>query len=1727
MSANRQQMMNALAAAGIPIARNASASRVQSMYDQLIVQNAAEAQHENDANVHQNAANAAAVVQNAANAENAENAAAVVQNAANIDAVVQNADNNANADRNDVNANHAENLRADGARISDDESLMSDEIRLERRHDIENELLNAEYELYRRRRDTARMKREALREERELAAEENAAIVAEHRDIAVAAAPIAQIALPVAPVAAIVAPPANARRTEFHDIKYAVEVFTGEDPTYDVHDFIAQLDNVFELSNADERLRVYTVRQKTDRAAKLTLTNVMTYNAMKETLLDEFGRQLTPADIERLLRQRKWNRKEETAHYYVLYMEKLARRMGRDRLTEVQLVDTIIDGMCETYANAQFLHGSQTIRELKDRLRRYEHRFRTAVSTAATVVAQPSRTGSEVKPKPNATASSGSVTQTSATNVTAATRCYNCSKMGHLKNACPYPIRAAESCFKCWELGHRHQACPNPRKALPPMPTASQQVAAVMPIGTEDEADNWAALSAMNLVSVAFSNSLVQGTEFTDVFSLFDTGSPTSFVRESMLPYEVTDTLRTSKFVGFGGQQLKTYGRINCCLKFGNQTELLPLYIVPDKFMLPQMILGRDFLEKFRIYLTRCKLLYTKERLTRINDAMSTEIAKRTHFCALSPNELSIVNKFDLLRPLQPIAPLSASHCNRPDDVIAEESVHDKGKILTVVSQVTDIKRIENEPNELCGENELTDIEEVVGRPKPILGENLTQQQADELMQIINECYLMPDGIAVEPMQYEMQIRLTSDVPFHSPPRRLSPLEKETVQRTIDGLLRDGIIRPSNSPYASAIVLVDKKNGEKRMCVDYRGINKVTVRDNYPLPLIDDCIERLGGKNFYAVLDLESGFHQVKIEEASKKYTSFVVPNGQYEYERMPFGLKNAPAVFQRYVNGIFRDMTNESRIVIYIDDISFGSEGFDGFKLLVRDVLTRVTERGLKLNLSKCRFGSDRINYLGYTISADGIVPNDAHVAAIMNYPMPRNAREVKSCVGLFSYFRRFVPQFSTIARPLQALQHKDAIFSFDQECVDAFCRLRDHLITAPVLAIYDSKRTTELHTDASAHGYGAALMQKQDDGKFHPVSYYSRTTTAAESRYHSFELETLAIIYALRRFRVYLEGIPFKIVTDCNSLTMTLAKKQVNPRIARWALELENYNYVIQHRNGVSMGHVDALSRCHADGPADENGIYFAGEETIENLLFDEIPTDELPNEGLPKERYVRKSAAERKAGCGLVAMVNSDEIDFQLQVTQNRDPTIAKTRERLLEEEMSEYELTDGLVYRKDKNDRRLLYVPAEMEENVIRMIHERIGHQSVDKCRDKIRENYWFPQMRQKVERFIRNCIRCIMHSAPVRVSERNLYSIPKKPVPFDTIHLDHFGPLPSLISKRKHILVVIDAFTKYVKLYPTNSTSTREVTASLDKYFSYYSRPRRVIIDRGSCFTSDELSQYLSQRNIKQVKVAVASPQANGQVERVNRVIKSMLGKLSEPMNHGDWSNQLLRVEYAINNTTHSTTGQTPSMLMFGVEQRGEIVEQLTEYLNEKCTDETTRDLVKVRGKAAKAIDLSQKYAAGRAAQKNRSPKTYEVGDYIMIRNVDTTIGSSKKFIPQYRGPYVIHKILGHDRYVVRDVENCQLTQRPYDGVVEANRIRMWLEPTVAHETNLKTITHPPGTTDETAEPMHETPNNCANGITDDESDEEETNGDGEEKEIETIGLRRSARRTEPPERLNL
>lgn len=626
-------------------------------------------------------------------------------------------------------------------------------------------------------------------------------------------------------------------------------------------------------------------------------------------------------------------------------------------------------------------------------------------------------------------------------------------------------------------------------------------------------------------------------------------------------------------------------------------------------------------------------------------------------------------------------------------------------------------------------------------------------------------------------------------------------------------------------------------------------------------------------------------------------------------------------------------------------------------------------------MKLSKCRFAYRRID-LGYSVTEEGIRPNDGHVEAIKKLAYPTDAKGLQRILGLFSYMRMFIRSFSEIAKPLRMQLAKEARFDFNHECEQAFDNLKNRLVHGPVLAIFNPSREIELHCDASALGFGTALMQKQEDGHFHPVSFFSQAATPAESRYHSFELESLAIVYALRRYRVYLEGrkLGIQIVTDCNSLKLTLEKKQMNARISRWALELQEYDYTLQHRPGTSMAHVDALSRCHKlpEHPCSP---------------CDKLNTDTM-NESAP-------AAIE----CRVIAAVNEVENSFHIQVTQCRDPAIINLRSKLEAGPVDGYKMMDGLVFRESGKGQ---------------------------------------------------NCIQCIMYAAPVRPSERNLYCIKKEPVPFNTLHLDHFGPLPSLNSKRKHILSTMDAFSKLCKLYAVNSTSTKEVLACLEKYFEYYGRPRRIITDQATCFTSFEFTKKMMDWNIEHVKVAVGSPQANGQVERLHRTIKAMLGKLIEPISHADWVQELAHTEYAINNSKHRVTGFSPCELAFGLNQRGKTPDRLTEFIENEYHSPPARELNHIREVAVESINKSQRYLESYVNEKGKPAKTYAVGDLVVITNVDVSVGTNKKFVPHFRGPFVVHQVLKNDRYVIRDVENGQLTQRPYNNIIEAARLRLWV-----------------------------------------------------------------------------
>lgn len=836
--------------------------------------------------------------------------------------------------------------------------------------------------------------------------------------------------------------------------------------------------------------------------------------------------------------------------------------------------------------------------------------------------------------------------------------------------------------------------------------------------------------------------------------------------------------------------------------------------------------------------------------------------------------------------------------------------------------------------------------------------------------------------------KHEMKIKLKSDAPIYFRPRRLSYHEKEKLQAILDDLLGKGIIRPSNSEYASRVVLVRKKNNEIRLCVDFRELNKITIRDNFPTPLIDDNLDLLRDKRYYSALDLKNGFYHIKMHADSVKYTAFITPMGQYEYVRMPFGLTNAPRVFQRFISDIFHELIRSHNIIFYMDDLLIATEDLNEHLDILRRTFEIAATNGLKFRLDKCFFLRSVIDYLGYTVSQEGIKPNPENVESVRNYPIPTNPKAVQRFLGLASYFRRFIPSFSLKAKPLYDLIKKDVKFKFGEQELIAFETLKEHLIQAPILAIFSPLLETEIHCDASAKGLAGILMQKQKDGLFRPVRYLSKRTTEYESRLHSYELEMLAIVYTVQKLHVYLQGIKFKIVTDCAAVKMAFHKKIMNPRIERWIMEMSNYDYDIEHRSNTKMQHVDALSRCHN------------------------------------------------------ICVIEENSFEQNLNFAQNLDPRIRELQQELETTERKDFELHDGLVYRKTKND-VLFYVPEKMEKNVIVACHDDLGHTGIDKTMEYISRSYWFPEMKRKVSEHVANCLKCIAYNNKSGRQEGNLHPIPKGNLPFVTIHVDHYGPLSQTRKKNKYVFEIIDAFSKFVTLFAVKSVKTSEVLSCLKTYFRYYSTPLRIISDRGSAFKSADFEAFMDEYNIQHVKVAPFTPEANGQIERINRDLTPMLSKLTKL--GGNWDEILPEVEFAMNNTYCRAISDSPARLLFGVNQRDKN-DVMRYYLH----TESERNLNQLRTDASASIEKTQEYNRTYYNDKHKLPVKYEVGDFVMIKNVDVTPGIQKKLLPKFKGPYEVKKRLDNDRYLVGDIEGFQISQIPYESVCSPKNMKRWL-----------------------------------------------------------------------------
>lgn len=424
--------------------------------------------------------------------------------------------------------------------------------------------------------------------------------------------------------------------------------------------------------------------------------------------------------------------------------------------------------------------------------------------------------------------------------------------------------------------------------------------------------------------------------------------------------------------------------------------------------------------------------------------------------------------------------------------------------------------------------------------------------------------------------------------PIRQRPYRSSGTEHATIEKHVKEMLADGVIEPSQSPWASPVVLVAKKDGNLRFCVDYRKLNAVTRKDSYPLPRIDETLDQLGQAKYFTTMDLASGYWQVAMDSLDRDKTAFVTRSGLYQYLVMPFGLTNAPSTFQRLMNLVLAGLTWK-HCLVYIDDIIVFSPTFDQHITDLEDVLKRLSEAGLRAKLSKCHFAQAEVGFLGHIVGVHGVRPDPDKISAISNWKAPTNLHDLRSFIGLASYYRRFVRNFASIASPLHRLMRNDVKYEWGEQQQTAFNQLKQALISSPILVPPDFSREFILYTDASSYGLGAVLAQVNEAGEEHVVQYLSRSLIKAEKNYSTTERECLAIVWSIKALRPYLHGRHFTVVTDHTALTWLSTLKDPTNRLSRWVLSLQDYDYHVVYRPGLKHSNVDALSRqppTHGDG-------------------------------------------------------------------------------------------------------------------------------------------------------------------------------------------------------------------------------------------------------------------------------------------------------------------------------------------------------------------------------------------------------------------------------------------------------------------------------------------------------------------------------------------------------------
>ena len=868
-------------------------------------------------------------------------------------------------------------------------------------------------------------------------------------------------------------------------------------------------------------------------------------------------------------------------------------------------------------------------------------------------------------------------------------------------------------------------------------------------------------------------------------------------------------------------------------------------------------------------------------------------------------------------------------------------------------------------------------------------------------------------------------------VPPSRPTFRLSEKELVELKKQLEELVKAGFIRPSKSPFGAPILFVKKKDGTMRMCVDYRALNNITIKNSYPLPRVDELFDRLQGARFFSKIDLRSGYHQIRISEEDIPKTAFRTRYGHFEFLVLPFGLTNAPGTFMHLMHETFREFLDEF-VLVFLDDILIYSKTLEEHRRHVHKVLETLAKSKLYAKESKCEFFKTEVEFLGHLVGRNGVRMMEDKVAAVAEWPVPKNVRDVRAFLGTAGYYRKFIKDFSRIAAPITELTKEKVKFDWTSAHQKAFVTLKNAMQVAPVLVLPDPKLPYVIHTDASSYAIGAVLMQDQGKG-FQPIAFLSKKMLPAETRYPVHEQELLAIIHALSSWRHYLYGVKFKVMTDHHSLRYFKTQPVLSGRQSRWKDVIANFDFDIEYIKGELNPVADGLSR----RPDHSSELFSICQSSAELLQC-----------GIFNIDAVASSIAED------IELASVTDIDYQA--------ALAKRRSR-----SDKVQVKDGRLMYGDR-----VYIPNDLalQTRIIRECHDTPtgGHLGKEKTIEQVKRRFYWPGMDAVIQKYVTSCDSCQRNKPSQQSPMGLLQPLPIPNRPWQQVSMDLITALPNSRLGNDAIVVFVDKLTKMVHYVATTTNVTAPQLANIfmREVVRLHGVPESILSDRDPRFTAHFWRAFWSQLGTTLTMSTAYHPQTDGQTERANRTLEEMLRSRIN-FRQTDWDEHLSAAELAVNNAVHASTGFTPFYLNSGQEVSlplDRAIAGLRAPNNPVAAERLERlraDLDLARTNIEKAQQRQAKYA-----DQHRREVIFKVGDRVLLSTEHLRmVGDDRrtpKFACKFLGPFSIKRVVNANAYELDLPESMRI-----HPVLNANRLKTYHDGAAAFPSRPPIDTRPP------------------------------------------------------------